>query len=196
MFGVLLLFSTPVIALPAPDACPTLYVSQSSSEKGKATFSAMLSGGAGNVDPTFNWSVSAGTVTAGQGTVSISVEANPGENVTATVDVGGYAPECSSSSSATTEISAIDASACPAFGIDLIESANGAATLNATAVPQPTMPLEINWSVSSPATILSGQGSGSISVKAPAGQDFIAAYDLTGLPSACEARVSNRFTTK
>ena len=56
------------------------------------------------------------------------------------------------------------------------------------------MNLEILWSVSSPATIVSGQGTGAVTVKAPRGQGFTAAYDLTGLPSICKSRFNERFT--
>ncbi|RYD54529.1 MAG: hypothetical protein EOP60_07360 [Sphingomonadales bacterium] len=44
MFGILLLFSTAIMA-PAQDACPNITVSPTSYEKGKATFSAMFQGG-------------------------------------------------------------------------------------------------------------------------------------------------------
>ena len=56
------------------------------------TFTANVSGGA---TPTYNWTVSAGSIESGQGTPSIVVRA-PGEsgNVTATVDLGGLDPAC------------------------------------------------------------------------------------------------------
>lgn len=191
MFTMLLAMLTPWPA-PAQDACPAFYVSATASEKGKATFTAMLSGGNAKGQPTFNWSISAGRIAAGQGTVLISVEAKPGENVTATVDIGGYPAECPTSSSATMEISAIDASACPVFGINQLQGPDGAAIFAASAVPQPTGNIQIHWTVSSIATILSGQGTGSITVKAPAGQKFDTGYTLQGLPSVCKDVVSER----
>jgi hypothetical protein len=55
---------------------------------------------------TYNWSVSAGTITGGQGTSSITVDTAGlgGQSVTATVDVGGFDPSCSRSASCTTSV--------------------------------------------------------------------------------------------
>ena len=67
------------------------------------TFSAA---GAGNMNVTYNWSVSAGTITGGQGTSSITVDTNElgGQTVTATVELGGLDPVCSRTASCTTGI--------------------------------------------------------------------------------------------
>jgi len=45
---------------------------------------------------TFNWSVSSGTISSGQGTPSITVDTTGlgGQTVTATVEIGGLPPEC------------------------------------------------------------------------------------------------------
>jgi hypothetical protein len=58
----------------------------------------------GNV--TYNWSVSAGTITGGQGTASITVDtANlGGQTVTATVEVGGLDPACGRTASCSTAV--------------------------------------------------------------------------------------------
>lgn len=58
------------------------------------TFTANVGGGG---DFTYNWTVSNGTISSGQGTPSITVattKAMAGQNVTATVDVGGMCPDC------------------------------------------------------------------------------------------------------
>jgi hypothetical protein len=63
-----------------------------------------VSGGDPNVTPTFNWAVSAGTISSGQGTSSITVDTTGLPNsstVTATVDVGGYDRSCPTSDSCT-----------------------------------------------------------------------------------------------
>jgi hypothetical protein len=67
------------------------------------TFSATMSGDA-NV--TYNWSVSAGTISSGQGTSSITVNTDGlgGQTVTATVELGGLDPSCSRTASCTTGI--------------------------------------------------------------------------------------------
>jgi len=52
----------------------------------------------GTYDPTYNWTVSAGTIESGQGTPSIVVRTTremAGSSVTATIDVGGAPAECS-----------------------------------------------------------------------------------------------------
>ncbi|MFN0141790.1 MAG: hypothetical protein ACKVQW_17080 [Pyrinomonadaceae bacterium] len=58
------------------------------------TFTANVGGGG---DYTYNWTVSNGTITSGQGTSSITVATTKGmagQNVTASVSVGGLCPEC------------------------------------------------------------------------------------------------------
>ena len=96
---------------PAPQgaapACPTVNVScpASAVSGGAPTFSVEASGGDGAVTPTFNWTVSNGTISSGQGTPSVSLDlAGASGSVTATVDVGGYDRSCSTSASCTTSI--------------------------------------------------------------------------------------------
>jgi hypothetical protein len=63
------------------------------------TFSSRYSGGVpANVTPVFNWTVSAGTIIAGQGTDTIKVDTNglAGQTVRASLSMGGYSNlECS-----------------------------------------------------------------------------------------------------
>src|SRR5204862_5517989 len=47
---------------------------------------------------------SAGTITSGQGTSSITVNASAGQTITATVDLGGLDPNCPKTASCTTSI--------------------------------------------------------------------------------------------
>ncbi|MFN2516098.1 MAG: hypothetical protein ABR556_07770 [Pyrinomonadaceae bacterium] len=85
--------------------CPNVSVScPDSVDAGSSiTFSSSLSSDA-NV--TYNWSVSAGTITGGQGTSSITVDtANlGGQTVTATVELGGLDPACSRTASCSTSV--------------------------------------------------------------------------------------------
>lgn len=89
-------------------SCPTITVScPDSVQAGKElTFTASVSGGDENVGPTFNWSVSVGTISSGQGTATIIVDTTGtgGQTITATVDVGGFSRECSTSNSCTTSV--------------------------------------------------------------------------------------------
>jgi hypothetical protein len=100
--------STTVTIVNCPDchpACPTVNVTCPSDVEVGApiTFSATVTG-AGNV--TYNWSVSAGTITSGQGTPSITVDSANlgGQTVTATVELGGLAAACTKTASCSTAV--------------------------------------------------------------------------------------------
>jgi hypothetical protein len=71
------------------------------------TFSANVGAGTPPAS-TYNWTVSAGTITSGQGTTSITVSTENlgGQSVTATVEVGGLDPSCGRTTSCTTQIKA------------------------------------------------------------------------------------------
>lgn len=92
-------------------ACPTLSVSGPSSAirtGDAATFTATVSGGS-QTNVTYNWTVSGGSITSGQGTPSITVDTAglTGQEITATVEIGGdVCAECikTASSSATIEV--------------------------------------------------------------------------------------------
>src|SRR5258705_8206716 len=64
--------------------------------------------GAGDMNVTYNWSVSAGTISSGQGTSSITVNTDGlgGQTVTATVELGGLDPSCSRTASCSTSVRA------------------------------------------------------------------------------------------
>jgi hypothetical protein len=68
------------------------------------TFSANISGGDPNMNPKYNWQVSAGRIISGQGTLQISVDRSgiEGESITATVEVDGLPPECDRTQSCST----------------------------------------------------------------------------------------------
>ena len=85
--------------------CPTVSVScPSEVDEGSAiTYTSSVSSDA-NV--TYNWSVSAGTISSGQGTNSISVDTAGlgGQTVTATLELGGLDPACSRTASCSTTV--------------------------------------------------------------------------------------------
>ena len=66
------------------------------------TFTANATGGTPGVTPTYRWTVSAGTITSGQGTSSITVDTSGlgGQAITAKVEVLGYELDCSASCTA------------------------------------------------------------------------------------------------
>ena len=84
--------------------CPTVSVScPSDVDQGSPiTYSAS----AGDASVTYNWSVSAGTISGGQGTSSITVDTAGlgGQTVTATVELSGLDPSCSRTASCSTSI--------------------------------------------------------------------------------------------
>jgi hypothetical protein len=91
----------------APTAgCPTVSTSCLDLVEGgtPATFTVAVSGGDPNVTPTYNWTVSAGTIESGQGTSTITVSTagvSPDSTITATVEVGGFDRSCTTASSCT-----------------------------------------------------------------------------------------------
>jgi len=92
----------------AQDKCPKVRVTSPDTVKAgdSLTFVANVTGGDQNVSPTYNWSVSAGSISSGQGTSVITVETKDvgGQTVTATVELGGYDRTCSVAASATTSV--------------------------------------------------------------------------------------------
>src|SRR5213075_822523 len=73
-----------------------------------ATVTARFGQGTPQVSETYNWTVSAGTITSGQGTTSITVSTDTlaGQSVTATLEVGGVDPSCGRTTSCTTSVKA------------------------------------------------------------------------------------------
>ena len=63
------------------------------------TFNSNVTGGTNVGTPIYNWTVSAGTITEGQGTPTIKVDITSlaGQTVTATLSMGGYPLDCSDS---------------------------------------------------------------------------------------------------
>ncbi len=83
---------------------PSVSVSTDSVSVGEAvTATASISGGRNFGTPTYNWTVSAGSIASGQGTESIRIDTTgvaEGATVTATVEVRGIDPSCSNTGSA------------------------------------------------------------------------------------------------
>ncbi len=91
-----------------PD-CPTLTVAAPDkiTEGNPAVFSVEIKNLKGQA--TYNWSISNGTIEAGQGTATITVDSKGlgGGNITATVELGGLAAGCASTSSSTIYVEAV-----------------------------------------------------------------------------------------
>jgi|GEM_PF-1304354 len=78
--------------------CPKVEVSCPSEVDAEMpiTFSASVTGGDPEATLTYNWTVSAGTISSGQGTSTITVDTTgvAGQSSTATVSLGGYDAKC------------------------------------------------------------------------------------------------------
>jgi len=92
--------------VPPPPPCPVVSVScPSEGEPNQPiTFTASVSGGPSGASWTYNWSVSAGTISSGQGTSTITVDTNGlgGQSVTASVNIGGADPSCTGTTASCT----------------------------------------------------------------------------------------------
>lgn len=81
----------------ANSKCPTLAVAADVGKNGPGTATFTLTPAAEGA--TYNWSVSAGSITEGQGTPAIVVaDPTAGDTVTATVEVGGRDASCAAGS--------------------------------------------------------------------------------------------------
>jgi hypothetical protein len=97
---------------PAPTNCPVTKMTCPDQvyAKDKLTIMANVSGGDPKVQPTYNWTVSAGAISSGQGTSIIQVDTSGlegGSSVTATVEAGGFDRSCgygSTAASCTSEV--------------------------------------------------------------------------------------------
>ena len=99
-------FATAAAAQPRAPPCPKVEAIGPTTASGKEpmTFTAMVSGGDPAVDPTYNWTVSAGTIESGQGTSTITVNGEGATFVTATADVGGYDRACPTAASTSVSV--------------------------------------------------------------------------------------------
>ena len=93
----------------AQPKCPVLRVTCPDQVfvKDALTITVDVRGGDPKLNPTYNWSVSAGVISSGQGTSTIQIDTSEvagDSSVTATVELGGFAPECSRTSSCTTSV--------------------------------------------------------------------------------------------
>jgi len=93
-----------VIDCPKPQLqpeCPAVSVScpEAGKENEPVTFTANVRGGTPGITPSYNWTISAGRITSGQGTPSITVDTAglAGQTIRATLDIVGYGMPCPAS---------------------------------------------------------------------------------------------------
>jgi hypothetical protein len=98
--GCVAFTSTKVFVKPCPivPSCPnvSIYCPDTVTLGAPVNFTVNLSGGTAGVTPSYNWSITAGTIIGGQGTPSIQVDTTglAGQSITASVEVGGYDLRC------------------------------------------------------------------------------------------------------
>jgi hypothetical protein len=89
-----------------PPPCPTIVVScpENAKPNQSMTFQANVYGGDPTEKTTYTWSVSAGKISGGQGTSTITIDVSDVtlESITATVSIGGHDPSCVNTASCTT----------------------------------------------------------------------------------------------
>jgi hypothetical protein len=85
--------------------CPTFAVASPDEVAAGASLWFVV-GGTSFPNLTYKWTVNEGTITSGQGTNSIAVDTTKleGKTVTATVEVGGVDPACSTKASSWTKV--------------------------------------------------------------------------------------------
>jgi PKD domain-containing protein len=88
---------------PAPPVCPTVSIScpENVMADRAVTFTSTITGSLGNIVPSYNWTVSAGTIIEGQGTPTIKVDTAglAGQSIKAGLSLGGYNLDCSANCS-------------------------------------------------------------------------------------------------
>ena len=104
------LFSPGTSPTLTPDSCPTVTIMCKEGEqcKGKKRrLSVTIAGTAPGHKPTFQWCVSAGAITGGQGTYEVEIDASTvdGEAVTVVVIIGGMNEHCDNVASYLMELS-------------------------------------------------------------------------------------------
>lgn len=90
-------------------ACPKAVVScpDTTYPGGPATFTSSIENAPAGATLTYKWNVSAGTITSGQGTSTITIDTTGllgSSNLTATVEIGGLSESCANAASCTTGI--------------------------------------------------------------------------------------------
>ena len=107
-FKTLLFFVFCVVSVTAQTASPCVKININGPTDelvagSPVTFSTSYSGGDPNYSATYEWSISAGRISTGQGTSSIIVDTTNigGQAVTATVEFGGLPPACLRTASST-----------------------------------------------------------------------------------------------
>ncbi|MBL0924951.1 MAG: hypothetical protein IBJ12_10870 [Sphingomonadaceae bacterium] len=83
------------------DKCPSITVTGVAGEGTTALFSANITSLYDNL--TYNWTVSAGTIESGQGSLQISVASADAAAVTASLEVGGIPATCPNTASSTVQ---------------------------------------------------------------------------------------------
>ena len=83
---------------PVVPTCPNVTIScpDTVSLGAPVNFAVNVSGGTPGITPTYNWTITSGSIISGQGTPSISVDTTglAGQSITASVEVGGYDLRC------------------------------------------------------------------------------------------------------
>ena len=164
------------------------------------TFTASVNGVSPLDKPTFNWTVSGGKITSGQGSSVITVLADgiELEAITATVEVGGVQAlraGCVRQAAKTVEYATCCLPPCPTISINCPTDIKELGTPVKFSVNisggVPNLKLKYNWQVSA-GNIISGQGTPEITVDTigTEGRHITATIELDGMPPECDRKES------
>ncbi|HVQ37574.1 MAG TPA: hypothetical protein VMS31_08575 [Pyrinomonadaceae bacterium] len=192
-------------APPPPPECPTITVVPELKQVSAGTpakFKVQLQPTVAGV--TFSWTVDAGTISAGQGTASLTVDTTGLSNrpIVATVTIGGLDPACNKTAEGAALVIAKQPPPCPTITVlpDLAEIPAGTPAVFKVHLDRLVANPTFTWKVSA-GTVTSGQGTEVLTVdtKGQAGKTILAEIDVGGLDPACqrtatgEARVLPEF---
>lgn len=106
--AVALFIGLAVSADASGQACPVIsdiYGPAKVEAGGSVALKVLISGGDPNVTPTYNWMVSAGQLSGGQGTAKVTLDSTGAKGpITVTLDIGGYDRSCGAARTTTITI--------------------------------------------------------------------------------------------
>jgi hypothetical protein len=191
---------------PSPERCPNVTVRCAEgrvTQGGPVQFTAQISDLASDITPRYNWNVTAGSITSGQGTSVITVDTSglSGQTLGAqlTVEFGRQCPPFVGGCQVI--VSGLTAPACPSVVIECPTASQeeGAPLILTVHVKNAAInsSLEYRWVVSS-GSIKSGQGTPTIVLDTSGlgGRTITALVEVQGFAPTCERTASCSFTVK
>jgi predicted flap endonuclease-1-like 5' DNA nuclease len=142
-------------------------------------------------NPTFNWTVNAGTISSppNQDNIVVDVRGLQVKAIVATVEVGGLDPKCPSTAEAATEL--LHDPKCPTIIVDARgDGANGQPIVFVVSLTPSVAGVRFSWNVTG-GTIRDGQTAEKVVIVPSAGvKEVTATVQVFGLPPICPSTAS------